>query len=133
MVCWSKFCWSKIEDKKILGKKISKKIGKVISKITSGKYSQKHLDHTKQLKTNCIKTTSKKVIQKTAEVTDDFIGKKIAYKNAKVSRSSPQNISRIVAIEKENAGLNRQIPKEIYLYKYKYKYIYIYKYKYIYI
>ena len=38
-----------------------------------GKYSQKLLDHAKQLPADAFKTASKKVIQKTAEGTGDFI------------------------------------------------------------
>ena len=48
-------------------KKISKNIGKIISKNISGKYSQKRLDHTKQCATKSVKTVSKRTIQKTVE------------------------------------------------------------------
>ena len=43
----------------------------------SGKYSQKPLDHAKQFATHVLKTSSKRVIQKTAEVTGDLIGNKV--------------------------------------------------------
>ena len=43
-----------------------------------GKYSQKPLDYTKQSATDTFKTSSKRVIQKTAEATGDLIGNKIA-------------------------------------------------------
>ena len=43
----------------------------------SGKYSQKLFDHAKQSATDGLKTTSKRVIQKTAEATGDLIGNKI--------------------------------------------------------
>ena len=46
----------------------------------SGKYSQKLLDHAKQSATDALKTTSKRVIQKTAEETGNLIGNKIANK-----------------------------------------------------
>ena len=55
-------------------KNIGKNTGKNISKSLSGKYGpcklamrQKLLDHAKQSATNAIKTSSKRVIQKTAE------------------------------------------------------------------
>ena len=53
---------------------MGKDIGKNISKNVSGKYSQKLLDHAKQSTTDALKTTSKRVIRKTAEATDDLIG-----------------------------------------------------------
>ena len=39
-----------------------------------GKYSQKLLDHAKQRATDALKTTSKRAIQKAAEVTSDLNG-----------------------------------------------------------
>ena len=55
-------------------------IGKNKSKNLSGKYSpgmlamrQKLLDHVKQSATDALKTSSKRVIQKTAEATGDLI------------------------------------------------------------
>ena len=56
---------------------MGKNIGKNISKRLSGKYSQKLLDHAKQSATHVLKTSSKRVIQKTAEVTSDLIGNKV--------------------------------------------------------
>ena len=46
-------------------KNMDKNIGKHISKNMRGKYSQKP-DHAKQLAPDALKTTSKRVIQKTA-------------------------------------------------------------------
>ena len=43
-------------------------------------YSEKVLDHAKQSATDTLNTSSKRVIQKTAEATGDFIGNKIANK-----------------------------------------------------
>ena len=43
-----------------------------------GKYSQKSLDCTKESATDTFKTSSKRVLQKTAEATGDLIGNKIA-------------------------------------------------------
>ena len=53
----------------------------------SGKYSQIPLDNAKKSDTDALKTTWKKVIQKTAEATGDLIGNKIANTITKVSRS----------------------------------------------
>ena len=78
----------------------------------SGKYSQKLLDHGKQSTTNvnALKTTSKRVIQKTAEATDHLIGDKIAKKITKVSEKSQQIISETVTNEHD-----KEIPKERYI------------------
>ena len=44
-----------------------------INKTLSNKYSQNVLDHAKQSDTAVLKTYSKRVIQKTAEATDDLL------------------------------------------------------------
>ena len=49
---------------------------KSISKNLSDKYSQKRLDYAKQSTTDALKTTLKRVTQKTAETTGNLIGKK---------------------------------------------------------
>ena len=49
---------------------------------------QKRIDHTKKLESDAIKTSSKRVIQKTAEATSDLIGNKIANKITKLSKNS---------------------------------------------
>ena len=72
---------------------MGKNIGKNISKKLSSKYNQKLLYHAKQSATNVLKAASKRVIQKTAEVCDDFIGNKIADKITRVSKTSPKNNS----------------------------------------
>ena len=54
---------------------------KNISKILSGKYSQKLLDCAKQSATDELKTSSKRIIQKTKEANGDLIGNKIADRN----------------------------------------------------
>ena len=79
-------------------KNMGKSIGKNIRKILSGKHSHKDLDQPKQSATNAL-TTTPKVIQKTAEATDDLIGNKIANTIMKVSISSPQNSSKTVTNE----------------------------------
>ena len=53
----------------------------------------KLLDHAKQYTTDLFKTSSKRVIQKTTEVTGDLIGNKIADKTTKVSKTSQENNS----------------------------------------
>ena len=59
-------------------KTMGRNIGKNKSKYLRSKYSHKLLDHVKQSATDAFKTTSKRVIQKTAEATVDLILNKIA-------------------------------------------------------
>ena len=59
---------------------------KNISKNLSSKYSQKLHDQEKQSATYALKTTSKRVIQKTSEATGDLIGNKGAYKITIISK-----------------------------------------------
>ena len=59
-------------------KNMGRNIGKNKSKYLRSKYSHKLLDHVKQSATDAFKTTSKRVIQKTAEATVDLILNKIA-------------------------------------------------------
>ena len=72
----------------------AKNIGMNISKILSGKYSQKLLDSAKKSGADALKTASKRAIQKTAEATGNLIGKKIAdavaklYDNNKITRTT---------------------------------------------
>ena len=63
-------------------------IGKNLIKSLHSKYSKKLLDHAKQSATDAFKTSSKRVIQKTAHVTSDLI--KIAVKITRASKSSPK-------------------------------------------
>ena len=89
-------------------------IGKNISKNLSGKYSQIFLDHAKKSGTDALKTTSKRVIQKTAEVTGDLISNKIADGITKISKNSRQNSSETVA-NKHDKEITKQryiFPKE---------------------
>ena len=62
-----------------------------MSKILSGKYSQKLLDHAKQSATDALKTTPKRLNQKAAEATDELIDNKFADKIIKGSKASPPN------------------------------------------
>ena len=99
-------------------KNMGKNIGKNISKNLKSKYSQKLLDHAKQSATDTFKTSSKKVIQKTAEAPGDLIGNKIfnavakSYdgKITKVSKNSQKNNSETVSNEHD-----KEIPKEKYV------------------
>ena len=85
---------------------MGKNIGKNISKSWSRKYSQKLFDHSKQSATDVFKTSSKRVIQKTANATGDLIGNEIADKITRVKRPS----------RKDNLETNEEeIPRERYI------------------
>ena len=90
---------------------MGKNIGKNTSKDVSGKYSQKRLDHAKQSVTDALKTTSKRIIQKTAEGTGHLIGNKIAGRITKVAKTSPQYNLETVTDEHD-----KEITKERYVY-----------------
>ena len=94
-----------------LVKNMGKNIGKNLNRNFSGKYSQKLLDHAKRNATDAFKTTSKRVIQKTAEATVDFMDNKIANKITKISRTSQQNNLETVTNEHD-----KEIPKERYIF-----------------
>ena len=64
---------------------------KNIGKNLSNKCGQKLLDSAKKSTTDAIKTTSKRVIQKTAETTGDLIGNKIADKITSISNKDLPN------------------------------------------
>ena len=98
-------------------KNMGKNISKNISKNLSSKYSpgmiasrKKLLGHAKQSATDALKTTSKRVTQKTAEATGDLIDNKIANRVTGFSKNSQQNNSETVT--KEN---DKEIPKERYM------------------
>ena len=85
---------------------MGKKIGKNISKNLSGKYSpgmlamrQKLLDYAEKSATDPRKSSSKRVIQKTAEATDNLIGNKSPNKITKVAKTLQQNNSETVTNE----------------------------------
>ena len=88
---------------------------KNIIKSLNGKYSPKLFDPAKQSATDLLKAASDRAIAKTAELTGDLIGYKIADKITKASRTSPQNNSEAVANEEENIGFDREMPREIYI------------------
>ena len=74
---------------------------KNISKTLCGRYSKKLFDHAKKSATDALKTCSKRVIQKAAEVTGDLIGNKIADRITKVSKNLPKNISETVTNQQD--------------------------------
>ena len=80
----------------------------------NGKYSQNLLGHAKQSATDALKTSTKSVIQKTAEATGDLIGNKTANKVTKVSRNSQQN--NLDTFKNEN-DKEKHLKKDIYLQK----------------
>ena len=88
-------------------KNIGKNIGKNISKNLSGKYSQKLVNHAKKSAADALKTSSKRIIQKTAEATSGLIGDKTADIIMKVSKKSQHNNSETVTNESY-----KEIPKE---------------------
>ena len=74
----------------------------------------------KKSATDALKSSSKRIIQKTAEVTVDLIDNKIADRITKVSKKSQQNISETVTNEND-----KQIPKERYISRRKHAYIHV--------
>ena len=85
-------------------------MGKNIDKNVIDKYSPKFLDNAKQSATGAFKTASKRVIQRTAEATDDLLGNKIAERITKMSKNLQQNNSETVTTEHD-----KEIPKERYM------------------
>ena len=90
-----------------LVKNVVKRTGKNGSKNLSGKYSQKRLNQAKRSATDALKTSHKRVIQKTAEATDDLFDHKIPKRTSKVSKNSPKNNSKTVINEHD-----KEIPKK---------------------
>ena len=60
----------------------------------SGKYSQKLLDHAKRSATDALKTSSKRVIQKTGEATGGLIGNKIVDKSITITKGENKIIQK---------------------------------------
>ena len=87
----------------------NKNNGENISKNLRGKYSQKLLDHAKKSATDALKTSSKRVIQKTAEATGDLIGNKIADRTTKSSKDSQQNNSETVTNQPDKKNTKTKI------------------------
>ena len=72
-------------------KNVIKDIVKNISKSLNSKYRQKRLDHAKHSATDVFKTSSERVIQKTADATGDLIWNKTADKIRRSLKTSSQN------------------------------------------
>ena len=79
----------------------------------SGKYSQKLLYHAKQSATDALKTTSRKVIQKTAEAAGDLIGNRIADEVTKISKIP----SRIIQKQLQINLIKKYLKKDTYIQK----------------
>ena len=86
----------------LFAKNLDENICENISKNLSGIYSQKLFDHAKKSAMDALIKSSKRVIQKTAESTSDFITNKIADRITKVSKNSWQNHSETVTNEHNN-------------------------------
>ena len=72
-------------------------------------YSEKILDHAKQSATGTLNTSSKRVIQKTAEATGDFIGNKIVKKLQKIQRIQNKKNSEILKMSMMKKYLKNNI------------------------
>ena len=72
--------FAKFTDFLSFARNMRKNISKNLSKTFNSKYSQKIFDHVKHSATDVPKTGSKIAIQKTAEATGNFIGKKLLTK-----------------------------------------------------
>ena len=75
---------------------------KNMSKNLSNRYGQKRLDSAKKSTIDAIKTASKRAIKKTAEVTCDLIGNKIADKITSVSQKPAKKLHYNDATEEEH-------------------------------
>ena len=93
---------------------MGKNIGKNIRKNLSGKYSQKPLDHVKISATDANKTTSKTVIQKTAEATCNLIGNKIVKRITKVQKFRTIH-NRIIQKQLQMKIIRKYLKKDIYI------------------
>ena len=82
----------------------------------SNKYGQKFLDSAKKSRADAIKTASKRAIQKTAEVTGDLIGSKIADERTNISKNFSKKLH-LVELRSQNNEANDElkIPKERYI------------------
>ena len=93
---------------------MGKNISKDISRYLSGNYSPKSLDHAKLSSTYSYKT-SKRVIQKTTEATDDFIGNKIANEITGIPTNSQQNNSKQLQMSMIKKYLKKYLTKGTYI------------------
>ena len=90
-------------------KNMGKNIGKNISKNLRGKYSQNFLDHAKQSAAGALKSDSKRVIQKTAETTDDLM--KLLTKSQKFQKVH----NKIIQRQLQMRMIKKYLKKDIYL------------------
>ena len=68
---------------------------------------QKLLDNAERSATNAFRTSSKRVIQKTAEASGGLIGNKIANRITKVSKNSQQNNLKTIKKQQEKEILKK--------------------------
>ena len=87
---------------------------KNMGKTLSNKYGQKLLDSAKKLKTDAIKATLKREIQKTAEATGDLICNKTADKMTSVSKTSSMELHS-KELQNNEANDKIEIPKKRYI------------------
>ena len=102
-------------------KNMVKHIGKNISQNLSGKcrsgmlsMRKKFLDHAKKSATEALKTSSKRVIQKTREATGDLIGNKIANKITKIFKKT---YNKIIQKQYQMNMIKKYLKKDMYLQK----------------
>ena len=91
-----------------------KNICKNISKNLRGNYIQKLLDHAKQSVTDELKSTSKKIIRKSAESTCDLIDNKIGNKFTGFSKRSKQKNSETITNEYDKEITKENLKKDMY-------------------
>ena len=90
---------------------MGKNIGKNTSKNLSGKYNQQLLDHAKHSAADALKSSSKRLIKKTAETTGDLMGNKILWNKLRGSQKSPKSSTQTFTNEHD-----KEIPEEIYIF-----------------
>ena len=95
--------------------KIISKNGTKVAKSMSNKYSQKRLDSAKKSSTDAIKTTSKRVIRKTAEATGNLIGDKIPDKATNVSTELHPKYPKEFHSQNSDANNEIEVQKERYI------------------
>ena len=102
-------------------KNMGKNIGENIRKSLRGWYSQKILNDAKESATDVLKTTSKRMIQKTPQTTGDLIGNKIANKITKISKIKLQKSQKlhdsIIQKQLQASTIKKHLKEDIYLQK----------------
>ena len=102
-----------------LTKNMGKNIGKNIRKNLSGKYSQIFIECTKRFATDTLKISWKRLIQKSAEATVDFIANKIVDAVAKFLRlwNDGKIHYEIIQRQLQMRIIKKNIKKDMYLLK----------------